>query len=224
VKCPYCGHDDTKVTDSRESDDGIRRRRECLSPTCARRFTTYERVQIAPLIVVKKDGRREEFSREKVLAGIRRSCAKLPVSTAQIAAIADDIESELHARGVQEVPSPEVGDMVMERLHEVNDVAYIRFAAHYRPFREIAEFQQELVRARSAPRRPARRVGANQPPLLPPTELSRMAPQQELSDQRPAAKDGPQASDSPRIGGGAADSAEPTSIADRRRRRAGGAR
>ncbi len=99
MKCPYCGHDDTKVTDSREADDGIRRRRECLSASCGRRFTTYERIQIAPLTVVKKDGRREEFSREKILAGIRRSCAKLPISGAQIAAIADDVESALHASG-----------------------------------------------------------------------------------------------------------------------------
>src|SRR5688572_27194054 len=113
MKCPYCGHDDTKVTDSRESEDGIRRRRECLSTACGRRFTTYERIQAAPLMVVKKDGRREEFSREKILTGIRRSVAKLPVSAKDIDAIVDDIEATLHAGGHTEVPSTEIGEYVM---------------------------------------------------------------------------------------------------------------
>ena len=215
MRCPYCGYADTKVTDSRESDDGIRRRRECLSPSCARRFTTYERVQIAPLTVVKKDGRREEFSREKVLAGIRRSCDKLPIASAETAAIADDIESALHARGLQEVPSSEVGDMVMERLRELNHVAYVRFAAHYKNFLSLEELQAEFERLATTPRRPVRRAGAAQPPLLPATELSRI-------EQR--------ASDTPRIGlrpepvegGRGADAAEePTPIAERRRRAGG---
>ena len=169
MKCPFCGHDDTKVTDSRESDDGIRRRRECLD--CGRRFTTYERVQAAPLMVIKKDGRREEFDREKVLAGIRRSCAKLPVPAADIVAIVDDIEAALHAQGAVEVPSSEVGDMVMERLREVNHVAYVRFASHYRNFVSFEELQQEFERLNDAPRRSARRAGAAQPPLLPPAAL-----------------------------------------------------
>src|ERR671915_14565 len=117
MKCPHCGYAETKVTDSRESDDGIRRRRECLQ--CERRFTTYERVQAAPLMVVKKDGRREEFSREKVRAGIRRSCDKLEVSAAQIDRIVDDIESALHDRGAAEVPSQDVGDLVMDSLREL---------------------------------------------------------------------------------------------------------
>src|SRR5689334_13742961 len=123
MKCPYCGHPDTKVTDSREADDGIRRRRECLD--CGRRFTTYERVHAAPIMVVKKDGRREEFSREKVRAGIRRSCDKLPVSAAQIEAIVDDVEAALHGRGIAEVPSQEVGDLVMDSLRELNYAAYV---------------------------------------------------------------------------------------------------
>jgi transcriptional repressor NrdR len=169
MKCPYCGHTDTKVTDSRESDDGIRRRRECLD--CGRRFTTYERVQTAPLMVIKKDGRREEFNREKVLAGIRRSCAKLPVSAADIVAIVDDIETTLHAQGVIEVPSTEVGDMVMERLRELNHVAYVRFASHYRNFLSFEELQEEFERLATTPRRSPRRAGAAQPPLLPPTAL-----------------------------------------------------
>ena len=169
MRCPHCGHLDTKVTDSRETDDGIRRRRECLG--CGRRFTTYERVQAAPLAVIKKDGRREEFSREKVLAGIRRSCAKLPVSAAQIEAIVDDIEATLHGRGAVEVPSQEVGDMVMERLRELNHVAYVRFASHYRNFLSLEELQQEFERLAATPRRSPQRAGANQPPLLPPTAL-----------------------------------------------------
>jgi transcriptional repressor NrdR len=212
MKCPYCGHDDTKVTDSRESDDGIRRRRECLSPSCARRFTTYERVQIA-LAVVKKDGRREDFSREKLLAGIQRSCAKLKISAAEVAAIVDDVESALYARGAPEVPSSEVGDMVMERLRELNHVAYVRFASHYKNFLSLEELQAEFERLATTPRRPVRRAGAAQPPLLPPTELTRI--------EQPAQASGSpgRETSSPSIGGRGA---EPTSIADRRR--AGGRR
>ena len=170
MRCPFCSHPDTKVTDSRESEAGIRRRRECLA--CGRRFTTYERVQTAALTVVKKDGRREEFSRDKVLAGIRRSCAKLPVSAAEIEAIVDDIEAVLHSRGAAEVPSTEVGDLVMERLRELSHVAYVRFAAHYRAFQdrdEIEQVERELTQLRAFPRRSPRVVGASQPPLLPPT-------------------------------------------------------
>jgi len=169
MRCPYCGYNDTKVTDSREADDGIRRRRECLE--CARRFTTYERVQAAPLTIVKKDGRREEFDREKVLAGIRRSCAKLPVSAADITAIVDDIEAALHAQNAAEVPSTELGDMVMERLRELDHVAYVRFASHYRNFMSFEELQEEFERLNASPRRSVRRAGANQPSLLPAADL-----------------------------------------------------
>src|SRR3989304_3370411 len=159
MRCPYCGYADTKVTDSRESDDGIRRRRECLD--CGRRFTTYERVQ-AVLAVVKKDGRREEFSREKVRAGIRRSCAKLPISAAEIDAIVEDVETALHARPASsgEVSSSEIGDLVMERLRELNHVAYVRFASHYRNFLSLEELQSEFERMAAAPRRSPRRAGA----------------------------------------------------------------
>lgn len=171
MKCPYCGNADTKVTDSRETDDGIRRRRECLN--CGRRFTTYERVQAAPLMVVKKDGRREEFNREKIRSGIRRSCVKLPISAAQIDAMVDEIEAALIARSVGgEVPSTEVGDQVMERLRDLSHVAYVRFAAHYREFRdpdEIELMEQELNTLRAGPRRSPRLAGATQPSLLPPT-------------------------------------------------------
>jgi transcriptional repressor NrdR len=175
MRCPYCGHADSRVTDSREAEDGIRRRRECLAPSCGRRFTTYERLQAAPLTVVKKDGRREEFSREKVLDGIRRSCAKLPVALADMEAVVDEIESSLLSEGRAEVPSSEIGDRVMERLREINHVAYVRFASHYRSFLSVEELQEELERLAAAPRRSPRRAGAAQPPLLPQTELSRLA-------------------------------------------------
>jgi transcriptional repressor NrdR len=174
MKCPYCGNLDTKVTDSRESDEGIRRRRECLAPDCGRRFTTYERVQLAPLLVVKKDGRREEFSREKVLAGIRRSCDKLPIPSADVAALADEVEAALHAAGAAEVPSSEIGDLVMDRLRELDHVAYVRFASHYRSFVSIEELQEWLAQSVATPRRGARRTDAAQPPLLPAAELTRL--------------------------------------------------
>jgi transcriptional repressor NrdR len=185
MKCPYCGYTDTKVTDSREADDGIRRRRECLE--CGKRFTTYERVLAAPLVVAKKDGRREEFSREKVRSGIRRSCAKLPVSAAEIDSLIDDVEAQLHATGLSEVPSTDVGDLVMERLRELNHVAYVRFASHYRDFLSLEELQEEFERLAAAPRRPGRRTGAAQPPLLPPASLQ-AAPAinpVDLSERRP---------------------------------------
>jgi transcriptional repressor NrdR len=189
MRCPYCGHPDTKVTDSREADDGIRRRRECLQ--CERRFTTYERVQAAPLMVVKKDGRREEFSREKVRAGIRRSCDKLQVSAAQIDSIVDDVETALRDRGAAEVPSQDIGDLVMDSLRELNYAAYVRFASHYRNFVSLEELQAEIERSRTAPRRPARRAGAAQPPLLPPTVLeSPGASPVDVAERRRAARGG----------------------------------
>jgi transcriptional repressor NrdR len=182
MKCPYCGHDDTKVTDSREADDGIRRRRECLE--CGKRFTTYERVQAA-LVVVKKDGRREEFSREKIRPGVTRACAKLPVSAGDINNLLDDVEAALHARGGLEVPSGEVGDLVMDRLRELNHIAYVRFAAHYRDFLSLDELQEEISRLAQSPRRSAsRRAGAAQPPLLPPTAIDTPPPRR-LAVNRP---------------------------------------
>ena len=176
MKCPYCAHPETKVTDSREADDGIRRRRECLN--CGRRFTTYERVQAA-LFVVKKDGRREEYSRDKLRVGITRSCAKLPVTGAQIEALLDDIEVALHAMGATEIPSTEVGDLVMERLRELNYAAYVRFAAHYRDFLSVDDLQEEIIR-----RRVPRRRDAAQPPLLPPTPLDAPAPPSRIAAGR----------------------------------------
>jgi transcriptional repressor NrdR len=169
MRCPFCAFSDSKVIDSREADDGIRRRRECLS--CARRFTTFERVQAAYLMVVKKDGRREEFSREKLRNGIRRACAKLPVASEEIEGIVEDVEATLLARGIAEVPYTEVGDLVMDSLRELSYAAYVRFASHYKDFVNLEELQAEVERARTAPRRMPRRAGAAQPPLLPPAAL-----------------------------------------------------
>ncbi len=184
MHCPFCSNANTKVTDSRESDDGIRRRRECLA--CGRRFTTYERVQAAPIVLVKKDGRREEFSRDKVRAGIRRSCAKLPVSAAEIDAIVDDIEAALQVRPGDEIPSAVVGDLVMERLRELSHVAYVRFAAHYRDFLSLEELQGEIDRLAAGPRRSPRRAGAAQPPLLPAAERAPdAAPPIDITERRP---------------------------------------
>ena len=169
MRCPFCAYHDSKVIDSREADDGIRRRRECLS--CSKRFTTYERVQAAALMVVKKDGRREEFSREKVRRGIQRACAKLEISAPEIEALVDEVEQTLLTRGSSEVPYTDVGDLVMDSLREVSYAAYVRFASHYRDFVSLEELQAEIERSRTAPRRPARRAGANQPPLLPPAAI-----------------------------------------------------
>jgi transcriptional repressor NrdR len=144
VRCPFCKDAENKVIDSRESHEGavIRRRRECLS--CARRFTTYERVEeLAPLIV-KKDGRREPFDREKLLAGLKKACEKRPVSVAEMEAVVADIERGLTETGEKEVPSTQLGEEVMRRLQELDEVAYVRFASVYRSFRDLSEFMSEL--------------------------------------------------------------------------------
>lgn len=169
MRCPFCGFGDSSVIDSREVDDGIRRRRQCKS--CDQRFTTYERVQSASLMVVKKDGRREEFSREKVRSGIQRACAKLSISSAQVEALVDEVEMTLLSRGQSEVPFTEIGDLVMDSLREVSYAAYVRFASHYRDFVSLEELQAEIERSRTAPRRSVRQAGANQPPLLPPGSI-----------------------------------------------------
>ena len=141
MNCPYCGHTESKVTDSRDSSESIRRRRQCL--LCGRRFTTYERVQ-AGLLVIKKDGRREEFQREKLIAGVRKACAKRPVSEESIEKMADEIEAELQEAGKLEVTSSTIGEMVMERLKQIDRVAYIRFASVYRQFADIETFREEV--------------------------------------------------------------------------------
>ena len=162
MKCPYCNHEGTKVTDSRTADDGIRRRRECLR--CGLRFTTYERVQTAALQVIKRDSRREDFNREKLAAGIRQACAKRPLPTGAIGKIVEEIEMEVQRLGRAEVPTSLIGEMVMERLKKLDRIAYIRYASVYRDFADIDSFREEiesLMRGREA------RSPTSQLPLLP---------------------------------------------------------
>ena len=140
MNCPYCGYYDSKVIDSREINDGIRRRRQCLK--CDSRFTTYERLQPTGLFVIKKDERREEFNRDKLLAGIRKACEKRPLPSGAVENTADEIEAELYRSGKLEVPSTLIGDMVMERLKELDHIAYIRFASVYNDFQTISSFEQ----------------------------------------------------------------------------------
>ena len=142
MNCPYCGYHDSKVIDSRDVNEGIRRRRQCLN--CSSRFTTYERLQPASLFVIKKDGRHEEFDRTKLLTGIRKACEKRPLPTGAVDKLADDIEAELYHLGKAEIPSAVIGDMVMERLKSLDYIAYIRFASVYREFTDITALKQEV--------------------------------------------------------------------------------
>jgi len=144
MRCPFCGHDETKVVDSRvsESQDAIRRRRECLS--CSQRFTTYERREEVPLMVIKKNGGREPFDRMKLLTGLVVATAKRDVSAEQLQSLIDDIESELHNNFKYEIPTKQLGDMVLKRLKELDRVAYVRFASVYREFSDLDEFTREL--------------------------------------------------------------------------------
>lgn len=144
MRCPYCGYLDSKVLDSRPADDGnaIRRRRECIE--CGRRFTTYEKVDEIPLVVVKKDGRREVFDRNKVLGGIIKACEKRPISMNQMEQMADDIEKELKNRMENEVSSEQIGEMLMDNLRDIDEVAYVRFASVYRQFKDVNSFMDEL--------------------------------------------------------------------------------
>lgn len=145
MRCPFCHDPENKVIDSRESHEGavIRRRRECLE--CSRRFTTYERVEELNPLVVKKDGRREAFDREKLLAGLKKACEKRPVSVDQLEEVVTSIERRLQEVGEKEVPSSLIGEEVMRRLSSLDEVAYVRFASVYRSFRDIAEFMSELT-------------------------------------------------------------------------------
>ena len=144
MKCPYCGYQESKVVDSRHSDDStsIRRRRECLS--CQKRFTTYETVESLPMIVVKKDNSRQSFDRNKVLNGMVRACEKRPVSMAELERAADEIEQIIQNSLDREVSTAHIGELVMERLKPLDEVAYVRFASVYRQFKDINSFLQEL--------------------------------------------------------------------------------
>jgi transcriptional repressor NrdR len=146
MKCPFCGSSENGVVDSRETDDGraIRRRRSCQG--CARRFTTYERVDEIQLVVIKKDGTRATFDRDKLVAGMRRACEKRPVPVPKIERTALDIERKAHELGEREISSRWIGEQVMDALKELDEVAYVRFASVYRSFRDVDEFARELER------------------------------------------------------------------------------
>jgi transcriptional repressor NrdR len=144
VKCPFCDDLEDKVVDSRMAKEGelIRRRRECLS--CKRRYTTYERIEESLPMVVKKDGRREPFDRTKILSGLKKACEKRPISVATIEAVTDRIEKRIQEMGETEIPSREVGEQIMKELHNLDQVAYVRFASVYREFKDIDQFMDEL--------------------------------------------------------------------------------
>lgn len=181
MNCPLCLYPDSKVIDSRAVDDGIRRRRECLG--CGERFTTYERVLKLGVLVIKKDGRREEFSREKVLVGLRTACQKRPLAAGVIEAVVDDIEAQVHALGVAEVPSTRIGEMVMRHLRELDQVAYIRFASVYRAFTDVESIVREIEELERTALPPS-----DQLPLLSEEQLSEAADHPSVRPLRRAAR------------------------------------
>ncbi len=144
MKCPYCDHSESKVIDSRESKSGltIRRRRECLE--CARRFTTYERIEEIPYMVIKKDGQREPFESQKLIRGLLKACEKRPVPVAKLEEMVEEIETRLQELPEKEISTSEIGQLVMDKLKALDKVAYVRFASVYREFKDVLEFKQEL--------------------------------------------------------------------------------
>jgi transcriptional repressor NrdR len=144
MKCPFCNYPDSKVIDSRESrkDLSIRRRRECIS--CKKRFTTYEKIEVIPYMVVKKDGSRQPFDGQKILRGLLKACEKRPVAVGKLEEIVEEIETKVHERPDKEIKVSEIGLFVMDKLKELDKVAYVRFASVYREFKDVAEFKQEL--------------------------------------------------------------------------------
>lgn len=144
MRCPFCGWNESKVVDSRPADDYIviRRRRECEK--CSKRFTTYEKIEEMPLVIVKRDDRREVFQREKIVNGVLRACQKRPISIKEVEEIADSVEKELYNTMEKEIESKKIGEMVMSRLKKLDDVAYVRFASVYKQFKDINTFLEEL--------------------------------------------------------------------------------
>ena len=144
MKCPFCNHSETKVLDSRPTEDNtsIRRRRECFN--CLKRFTTYENVEDIPVYVIKKDGKREAFNKRKIMSGILKSCEKRPVSLGDIEKVVDEIEKQIYNTMEQEIISTSIGELVMEKLKKLDDVAYVRFASVYKQFKDINTFIDEL--------------------------------------------------------------------------------
>ena len=152
MKCPFCGYTESKVIDSRPAEESttIRRRRECLA--CQKRFTTYESIERMPLVVVKRDGLRQSFDRVKLINGMVRACEKRPVPLEKLESIADEIEQELQGKLDREISTVEIGEMVMKRLKEVDEVAYVRFASVYRSFKDINTFMEELSKLLTEPK------------------------------------------------------------------------
>jgi transcriptional repressor NrdR len=163
MNCPFCGTDDTKVTDSRPDQDGIRRRRECLA--CGRRFSTLERIELPGVALLKKDGRREAFDRSKIITGVRKACEKRPIPSGAVEALADEVEQAVYGMNRAEIPASVVGELVMERLKALDHIAYIRFASVYRAFADVDELEQELEALKAGWRRPD--VPPDQLALLP---------------------------------------------------------
>ena len=144
MKCPYCGSEDTRVSDSRpvEENNSIRRRRVC--DACKRRFTTYEKIETIPIVVIKKDNNREPYDREKIEGGILRACHKRPVSATQITKLVDEVETKIFSKEEKEIPSAEIGEYVMDKIKDIDAVAYVRFASVYREFKDVNTFMLEL--------------------------------------------------------------------------------
>ncbi len=161
MQCPFCHHTDSRVLESRSAESGqsIRRRRECLQ--CKRRFTTYERIEFVPIAVIKRDGQRESFDRSKLLRGMVTACEKTGISTLHLEALVDDIEAELQQRAIREVASFELGEAVLQRLKELSEVAYVRFASVYRQFQGVRDFVQELAHFQED--RPSKRSSSSGP-------------------------------------------------------------
>jgi transcriptional repressor NrdR len=169
MRCPYCGHEDSRVTDSRNAENGVRRRRECLQ--CSARFTTYERVQAAGALVIKRDGRREPFSREKLLRGLRTACEKRPLDAGALENLVNAIESHFHDQGLSEVPSDAIGGWAMAALRELDQIAYVRFASVYRRFADLDSLREVLNELDAGGSAPAPR---EQLPLLGEETLERL--------------------------------------------------
>ena len=144
MKCPYCEHKESKVTDKRDSPEGIRRRRECLNPKCKKRFTTYERIERSDLYVLKKDGRREKFDIKKLEAGVEKALEKRPIPPEKINKMINEIDDYIRKLGVKEVKSSVIGELVMKKLKKLDEIAYVRFASVYRQFQDINDFKQEM--------------------------------------------------------------------------------
>ena len=174
MRCPDCGSPESRVTDSRDAGEGVRRRRECLQ--CGVRFTTYEHVQGAALMVVKRDGRREEYTREKLLRSIRLACVKRPLPTGTLEKMVDEIEASLQRLGKAEVASSAIGEAAIARLREVDRVAYIRYASVYRDFEDLEEFQREIESLQSAIQEARQRRLEGQLPLLPQEQVAQPQP------------------------------------------------